>query len=152
MATTTKNTTKDLEAEKKRKRSAAAKKAAETRKANQAKKAAELAAKAEQEQKAAATAVAGQPIKICDAICETLMLIKPGTESEARPKGEGYSYRECLAIVLDKVTKSQPEDAEPPKTSLDCLRWYATKMRNEGTVLPYRPRNVPQTKTVDPTE
>lgn len=142
MATTTKNTTL-TEAEKKRRRSEAAKKAAETRKAKQAEKAAELAAKAQQEQEAAARAVSTQGVKVCDAICETLMLYKPGTESESRPKGEGYTYRECLEIVLDKVKSSLPEGAEAPQTSLNCLRWYASKMRGEGTVLPYRPRNAP---------
>lgn len=154
MATATKNT-KTAE-QKKAARSASAKKAAETRKANKAQKqqkaqVIEAQDQAEQEQKdvKAAVALTAAPLKICDVICETLRLIRPGTENYERP--EGYTYRECLEMVLARVRVEQPD----AKTSLDCLRWYATKMRSEQEVLPLRPRNTPVRKAkpeVDPTE
>jgi len=150
MATSTKNTPKDAKAQA---RSDAAKKAAQTRKANKLKKEqeakalAEQQALAEQEQAELKAKAADKPeIKICDAICETLQMIRPGTENNERP--EGYTYKECLEIVLEKVRPSKPN----ANTSLDCLRWYATKLRGEGVVLPYRPRNAPTPKVaVDPT-
>lgn len=135
MATTIKSktvTTKE-EALKAQKRSEAAIKAAQTRKAKAA------AVKAEQEKQEVEAVVSAQPVKICDVICDTLMLIRPGSETEGRPRGEGYSYKECLEMVLEKVHKHNPD----AKTSLDCLRWYAAKMRSEGVILPYRPRNSP---------
>lgn len=146
MATATKNTTVLTEADKKKRRSEAAKKAAQTRKLKKQraieleaeKQAAELELKKQAEE---AKAIA--PLKTCDVICEVLQLIRPGTEDSQRP--EGYTYKECLAMVLERIRPTRPDAA----TSLDCLRWYATKLRGEGIILPYRPRNTPIKK--DPT-
>lgn len=143
MATATKTKTNTTNPAK----SAAAKKAAATRKANKLKKEQDaLVAKQKQEQKdAARAAAAAKPIKIADVICETLLLINPESHKE-RP--EGYSYDVCLTMVLDRIHPVMPE----AKTSLNCLRWYANKMRSEDVLVPHRPRSIPKTATpaVDP--
>ena len=152
MATATKNI-KKTPAELKAIRSEAGKKAAATRKAKKLEAEAQVQAdhvKASEEQEAVKVALTEQTdrVKICDVICETLLLIRPGTENNARP--EGYTYRECLAIMLERIRPSNP-DAE---TSLNCLRWYATKLRSEGTIVPHRPNSAPTRKpkkSVDPT-
>lgn len=148
MATATKNSKTTMSAaDKKKARSEAAKKAAETRRLNKlAKEQAKKQKEAELEQEQVKEVLAEQPVKICDVICDVLQQVRPGTEKNARP--EGYTYKECLVMVLDRVRPTNPDAA----TSLDCLRWYATKLRGEGVVLPYRPRNAPTKKAqVDPT-
>lgn len=65
--------------------------------------------------------------------CEELLLKVKGTDPETkRPLGLPYSE------ILDAVTKKFPEAA----TSLNCLRWYATKMNKrtgkEKVVMPIR--------------
>lgn len=143
MATSTKNKPAPKDA-KALARSEAATKAAETRKKNKlAKEQQQKQELAEAEQKKVQEEVTAQaPIKICDVICETLQMVRPGTEKQERP--EGYTYKECLDMVLTKVRETKPD----AQTSLDCLRWYATKLRSEGIVLPYRPRNAPTKKDV----
>lgn len=125
-------------------KSAAAKKAAATRKANKLKK--EQEALALEQKEAARAAAAAKPIKIADVICETLLLINPESHKD-RP--EGYAYDVCLTMVLERVHKVMPE----AKTSLNCLRWYANKMRSEDILVPHRPRSVPKTAALaeDPT-
>lgn len=129
-------------------KSAAAKKAAATRKANKVKKEQdELKAQQKLEQKEAAkAAAAAKPIKIADVICETLLLVNPDSA-----KGEGFPYDVCLTMVLERVHKVMPE----AKTSLNCLRWYANKMRSEDVAVPYRPRSLPKSAALpadDPTK
>lgn len=130
-------------------KSAAAKKAAATRKANKDKKEQEAIKQQQklEQKEAARAAAAAKPIKIADVICETLLLVNPDS-SKDRP--EGYPYDVCLTMVLERIHKVMPE----AKTSLNCLRWYANKMRSEEVLVPYRPRSVPKTtaKVVDPTK
>lgn len=128
MGTTSTANTADAKA---KARSEAAKKAAETRKANKE------AAKIEAEQLAKAEAEAQQvvntkPQKISSVICEVLLLVDPDS-----PNGEGYDYETCLQMVKERIKDTNPNN----NTSIDCLRWYATKMRNGNTRVPYRPRS-----------
>jgi len=46
--------------------------------------------------------------------------------------GEGLSYEEIVATVKEQFPAA--------KTTVGCLRWYAVRMREAGTVLPKRPR------------
>ncbi len=67
--------------------------------------------------------------------CEELLLKVKGTDPETkRPLGLPYSE------ILNAVTSKFPEAA----TSLNCLRWYATKMNKrtgkEKVVMPIRPK------------
>lgn len=143
MATSTKNKPAPKDA-KALARSEAAKKAAETRKKNKLAKEAEAKAEASKQEQIELKqeVTAAKTVKICDVICEVLQQVRPGTEKQERP--EGYTYKECLDIVLERVRPTNPN----AQTSLDCLRWYATKLRSEGIVLPYRPRNAPVKKDV----
>lgn len=138
MATTTtklqKTSTKPAltEQQKKANRSAAAKKAAETRKrkkleAEQQKQTVEIEQTKE--------AVAEAPKTIAAITCEVLLKIDP-----THPKQYGYPYTVCLDMILAEVRKTRP-DAAP---TIECLRWYASKMRNEGIQVPYRPHASPK--------
>lgn len=68
--------------------------------------------------------------------CEELLLKTKGTDPKSkRPLGLPY------AEILDKVQKKFPG----AETSLNCLRWYATKMNkrtgSERVVMPTRPKS-----------
>lgn len=69
--------------------------------------------------------------------CEALLLKTRGTDPKTkRPLGLPYSE------ILDKVQAKFPG----AETSLNCLRWYATKMNkrtgSERVVMPTRPKTV----------
>jgi hypothetical protein len=68
-------------------------------------------------------------------LCEELLLKTKGTDPESkRPLGLPYS------AILEQVQKKFPE----AETSLNCLRWYATKLNKqtgkEKVVMPVRPK------------
>lgn len=60
-------------------------------------------------------------------LCESLLMV---SDSD----GEGLSYDEIIRQVQQKYPSA--------KTSKNCLRWYANKMRVAGESVPYRPRSV----------
>lgn len=67
--------------------------------------------------------------------CEDMLLKAKGTDEKSkRPLGLPYSE------ILDAVQKKFPKS----ETSLNCLRWYATKMNKrtgkERVVMPVRPK------------
>jgi len=59
------------------------------------------------------------------ALCESLLL----AEDE---DGIGSTYESMLAEVKERFPTA--------KTSVGCLRWYATKLREAGHIVPDRPR------------
>lgn len=63
---------------------------------------------------------------------EELLLKKLGIGADGRPAGMPYDN------ILAELKQEFPESS----TSISCLRWYATKMRERGEMLPARPRKL----------
>lgn len=59
-------------------------------------------------------------------LCEDLLM------KVVDDNGDGLSYGEIIEAVREELPEA--------KTSVNCLRWYATNMRGRGMIVPYRPR------------
>ena len=62
--------------------------------------------------------------------------------SEVDGKATGLTYEEILAEVKEQFPTA--------KTTVGCLRWYAVRLREAGTVLPTRPRTVKAVEVKEP--